>query len=138
MLRRVLIVVSLIEALAPNRIVESAERIAFENPEEGRLRRWTIPMARLEGFAFVWLAATGRLRSRVVRQVLFGCGLLMAAFPKRAVTFGLELAYENPDELEMKPWVKPATRLIGVLYLVLAIFVARVDAPEQSITDTRE
>lgn len=137
MLRPVLVVVGLLETLVPNRIVESAERIAFENPDDGRLRAWTIPMARLEGLVFVWLAATGRLGSPVVRRTLFGCGILMATFPRRAVEFGLDLAYENPDELEVKPWVKPVTRGLGVISLVLVLFVGRADAPEESIDGDR-
>lgn len=135
MLRLVLVAVGILEALAPNRIVESAERIAFENPDEGRLRRWTIPMARIEGVAFVWLAGTGRLDSPAVRRMLLACGILMAAFPKRAVESGLGLAYENPDELEVKSWVKPATRALGVVYLMLALFVSRSDAPEELDAD---
>ena len=135
MLRPVLVAVGILEALAPSLIVKPAERIAFENPEDGKLRRWTIPMARIEGVAFVWLAATGRLGSPAVRRMFLGCGILMAAFPRRAVEFGLGLAYENPNDLEVKSWVKPTTRALGILYLILALFVTRVDAPEEAVRD---
>lgn len=115
----------LLEVVAPRRIVEPAERLAFENPDDGRLRPWTVPMARLEGLAFCWLLAGGPERVRKLRGPLAVLGFAMALLPQRALEFGLAMAYENPNDLEVKSWVGPATRLIGACYLVVALLSRR-------------
>ncbi|APW97112.1 hypothetical protein CHINAEXTREME_04715 [Halobiforma lacisalsi AJ5] len=130
----------LLEILAPERIVEPAERLAFENPEDGRLRPWTLPMARLEGLAFLWLLVRpdrnqDRDRDRDRRlsglQSLLGAfGAVLALAPRTTLEFFLGVAYENAADLETKPWVVPATRLLGALYLAVGLFAARTDAPE--------
>ena len=124
--------VGLLQLLAPTLILRPAERLAFENPEAGRLRRWTIPIARLEGLAFVWLVTRdGPVRKRL-RTALLVLGFGMALLPRTAVEVGLETAYENADELELKPWVVPATRLLGGCYAVLAAVPRRAAAPRET------
>ena len=120
--------VGLLQLLAPNAIVEPAERLAFENPETGRLRRWTLPIARLEGLAFVWLVNRDSGVSRRLRAALFASGFAVALAPRTAVESGLEMSYENAADLELKPWVVPVTRLLGVCYLVAGVFAGRARA----------
>lgn len=120
--------VGLVQLLAPNAIVGPAERLAFENPEAGRLRRWTIPVARLEGLLFIWLGTRDGRVSRRLRAALFALGFAMALAPRTAVESGLELSYENAEDLELKPWVVPTTRLLGVCYAVLAAVPERARA----------
>ncbi|RQG94695.1 hypothetical protein EA473_11025 [Natrarchaeobius chitinivorans] len=115
--------------LVPRRIVHAAERVAFENPDAGRLRPWTVPMARLEGIVFAWLLVRGDGWKRL-RTPLAALGFVMALVPRSAAAFGLEVAYENPDELEVKSWVVPVTRLLGAWYLVVGLLAGRADAPE--------
>lgn len=123
---------SLFLVVAPRRIVDPAERLAFENPEVGRFRPWTLPMARLEGLAFGWLLVRGADRPDVLRRALALLGLAMALAPRPALAFGLEVAYENPGDLEVKSWVAPATRLLGVVYVVIGLVAGRVDAPSDA------
>ncbi|OIB55539.1 hypothetical protein [Natrialba sp. SSL1] len=129
MLRHILTGIGILEFAAPRRIVRAAERIAFENPGEGRLRRWTIPMARLEALVFTWAAVRKRGPPALARPLLAGLGLAMALAPRSALEFGLRVTYENPDDLEVKPWVGPLTRALGVVYLVAALATGRADAP---------
>lgn len=124
--------VGLLQLLAPNAIVGPAERLAFENPEVGRLRRWTLPIARLEGLAFVWLVNRDGGVARRLRIPLAAFGFLMALAPRTMAESGLELSYENADELELRSWVIPATRLLGVCYAVLAVVPRRVSAPKKT------
>ena len=116
--------------LAPERIVEPAERLAFENPEDGRLRPWTLPIGRLEGLLVVWLAGRRSGGTTVLKPLVAGLGVVLALAPRTALRLGLRTAYENPTELEVKPWVVPATRLVGAWYLVVGLFTGRGAAPE--------
>ncbi|WP_174811708.1 hypothetical protein [Salinadaptatus halalkaliphilus] len=120
--------VGLIWVVVPGRIVEMAERFAFENPDDGQLRRITLPIARLEGLAFCGLVLRGGLPKPL--QAPFALlGILLATVPRRMLAAGLAIAYENPLDLEAKPWLLPATRVIGVLYVVLGLAPGLVDAP---------
>ncbi|ELZ21930.1 hypothetical protein C477_04804 [Haloterrigena salina JCM 13891] len=117
-------------ALAPERIVEPAERLAFENPHVGRLRPWTLPIGRLEGLLVVWLVGRRSDGTTVLEPLVAGLGVVLALAPRTALRLGLRTAYENPTELEVKPWVVPATRLVGACYLVAGLFAGRGAAPE--------
>ncbi|WP_126664076.1 hypothetical protein [Haloterrigena salifodinae] len=120
----------LLIALAPERIVESAERLAFENPHAGRLRPWTLPIGRLEGLLVAWLAGRRSDGTTVLEPLVAGLGVVLALAPRTALRLGLRTAYENPTELEVKPWVVPATRLAGACYLVAGLFAGRGAAPK--------
>ncbi|WP_137291175.1 hypothetical protein [Natronorubrum halophilum] len=125
MQRPLALVVGLAMLIAPNRIVESAQRLAFENPDTGRLRPQTIPIARLEGVLFVWLLGRHPEHASILKRPLTVLGLVMSLVPRQALAVGLDLAYENPDELEVKPWIAPATRLLGVCYLIVGLRAVR-------------
>ncbi len=129
MLRHLLTGIGILEFAAPRRIIRAAERIAFENPGEGRLRRWTIPMARLEALVFTWAAVRNRGPPALARPLLAGLGLAMALAPRSALEFCLRLTYENSDDIEVKPWVGPLMRALGVVYLVAALAAGRADTP---------
>ncbi|PCR91974.1 hypothetical protein [Natrinema ejinorense] len=129
MRRTLVIAFGLLEIVAPGVIVDYGERLAFENPNAGRLRPWTLPMARLEGIAFCWVVAREAGLPTALETALAVYGLVLALLPRTVVELNLELAYENADELEVKRWVVPATRLLGVVYLIAGLFARRVDAP---------
>lgn len=124
----------LLVTISPSRVVESAERLAFENPDAGRLRPWTLPIGRLEGLLVLWLV--GRRPddggTAALETSLAGLGILLALAPRTMLRFGLRLAYENSTELEVKPWVVPVARLLGACYLAVGLFAGRAgnDADE--------
>ena len=119
----------LLVTLAPERIVDPAERLAFENPDAGRLRPWTLPIARLEGIGWTWLLVSRRGRGPAFDAALGGLGFVLALVPRTALAVGLAIAYENADELEVRPWVVPAARLLGAAYLAAGLFADRVATP---------
>ena len=125
MLRTPLSIIGLVMVSIPRRIVETAETLAFENPEDAILRGWTIPMARLEGIGYLLLVRRTRFLSSVVGVIfgLFGSAAVVA--PHRYLNFGLWLAYENPDDITVKSWVIPATRVLGLTALVLTVVSLR-------------
>ncbi|MFC7214055.1 hypothetical protein ACFQO4_08175 [Saliphagus sp. GCM10025334] len=132
MWRAIVLVFSVVETLFPDRIIAWGERKAFENPNAGELRTWTMPMARLEGVLFAWLALGGRSRTPTVARLVAILGVPALLAPERFVRTALELAYRNPDDLELKPWVVPATRAIGLCYVVLGTVAGRVSAPTEN------
>lgn len=122
----------LLEIVAPRRLAEAGERIALENPGDGRLRSWTLPMARLEGLVVLWLLVRDDRSLADLRLPLGIFGVVMTLAPRGTLEFGLELAYENPDDLRVKSWVRLATRLLGACYLALGLLAGRADTPEET------
>lgn len=130
MIRALAIGFGLLEAIVPKRLIDAGEWLAFDTPETGRLQSWTVPMARLEGVLFVWLLARKGGSLGALRAPLGVFGVAMALMPRAVVAFALEVAYENPDDLETKSWVVPATRLLGVGYVAAGVFAGRSRTPE--------
>ena len=114
MIRTVVSLIALVLVAIPRPFVETAESFAFENPEDAILRGWTIPIARLEGLGYLLLVRRSGFISRVIGVVFGLVGSIAAVAPRQYLEFGLELAYENPDDIIVKPWVLPATRVLGI------------------------
>jgi len=119
----------LLEVLVPDRIVAPAERLAFETPEAARRRPWTLLLVRLEGATLLWLLARRDASLSDLSVALGVFGFATAFSPRTTVDFLLEVAYENAQAIDVKPWVVVAARLVGVLYVILGVFTARADAP---------
>jgi hypothetical protein len=120
MLRALLRAWGFVVLLVPRRVVETFEPIAFENPDDAELRYWTIPIARLEGLLFIVLANRDEPGDGLSK--FFGLVGLPAFFaPERYLEWGLSIAYENPEDVEVKSWVVPLTRVLGAVYLLIAI-----------------
>lgn len=119
MIRRVLILFGVVELILPKPVIDACERIGLENPDEATLRPGAAVLARLEGFIFVWVLVRGRDDSPLVSKLLGVTGALAVAYPKPLIRLSQSFAYENSAELELRPWVEPAARLLGVLYLVV-------------------
>jgi hypothetical protein len=117
--------IGLLMVSIPRRIVETAETLAFENPEDATLRAWTIPIARLEGIGYLHLGRRTGLLSAVVGVMLGLFGSAAAVVPRRYLNFGLSLAYKNPDEITVKSWVIPVTRVLGITAAVLTVVSLR-------------
>lgn len=130
MIRTLAIGFGLLEAVFPRQLIDASERLAFDTPETGRLQPWTVPMARLEGLLFVWLLVRKGGGLGALRAPLGVFGVAMALMPRTVVAFALEIAYENPDDLEPKSWVVPATRLLGAIYVAAGVFAGRGATPE--------
>ncbi len=84
------------------------------------------------GNEFVWLLVRGRGESgsTIVSGLLAVAGILLALVPRPIIQLSQEFVYENTEDLEMKPWIKPAARLLGGLYLTVVVLSWRADASE--------
>ena len=129
MLRKLLLALGVVEIVAPRPVIAACERIGLENPEDAELRPWAIELARLEGLLVVWLLLRGRERAPVASAALALGGLVAVVVPRPVIRVSQAIAYENPTELELRPWVEPAARLLGVCYLMVVVSSGRVDGP---------
>ncbi|ELY65571.1 hypothetical protein [Natrinema versiforme] len=121
MLRKLLIGFGLVEITKPEPIIGLCERIGLRNPSETRRRPLALTGARLEGLAFVWLLIRGRQGSTLVSGLLGLAGLTLVLVPQPIIDLSQQLVYANTDDLELQPWVVPAARLLGVLYLTVTL-----------------
>ncbi len=127
MLKGLLAALAVVELLAPKRFIEFWEPLALENPEACSLEPWVIPVARIEGVAFLLALVRPRAVSGVIRSGLGCFGLMAALSPEGYLDYWTPLVYEDAVRPEWKPWVVPATRAIGVLYVLIALFGRRSD-----------
>lgn len=114
---------AVLEFLVPRRLVAAGERIAFRNPEVARLRRGMTSIARLEGLAFLWMALGGGPVPRWARAFFGTLGVSMLLLPKRVVEVALRLGYRNAEDIDVRRWVKTATRVLGLAYVLVAFGV---------------
>ncbi len=122
MLRKLLIAFGLFEIVYPQPIIDACERIGLQNPKQAQLRPWAHWGARLEGVFVVWVLVRGRSGgSSIVSGLLAAVGVVTALLPRPIIALSQELVYENATQLELRPWIVPAARLLGVCYVLVAV-----------------
>ena len=121
MLKRLMLAVGVVEVLFPKRVIRTAERIALENPGDCDLRGSTVPIARLEGITYLAFVLRGDTSAPWFRRLFGLFGAFAFLFPRQCMGLGTRLAYRNSDECEWKPWVEPATRVVGLFYVLVAV-----------------
>lgn len=121
MWKRVLVAFGLVELAFPRRVVEFGEALAFSNPGESELRPWTIPAARVEGIAFLALVLRGKPSYSRLEPLLGLLGVPALLAPRRYLDAAMRIAYEDAERIEPKPWVVPFTRLLGLVYVLVAL-----------------
>ncbi|QFU82141.1 hypothetical protein [Natronorubrum aibiense] len=119
MLRTLLIAFGIAEIAKPQPVIDACERIGLENAEDAQLRPWARWGARLEGAIFVWLLARRKSKWTPTCVLLAAAGAVLVFVPQPIINYSQRLVYANHDELQSKSWVKPAARLLGVLYLTV-------------------
>ena len=135
MLRKLLIAFGIFEIAMPQPVMAACERIGLENPNDAELRPWALWGARLEGLLFVWLLARRESGSRIANVLLAAAGTVLVILPQPIIELSQTVVYENTEDLELKPWVKPAARLLGVLYLTVVLLSATGDESAAESTD---
>ncbi len=135
MIRTLFIAFGIVEIIVPRPIIDACERIGLENPEEARLRSQAALLARIEGMLLVWLLVRGRKQSPLASTVLGAAGVLAVVSPRPLIRLSQSFAYENPEELELRRWVTPATRLLGALYLLVVLLSGRSEATDGTRSD---
>lgn len=121
MLRTLLSAIGIIELLSPEALIDRAEQLALDNPDDCELRPWVIPGARVEGLVFLVSMWRSARSYSAFKQFLGVIGLLALVFPRAYVDYGAELAYTDGSKCDWKPWVYRGTRVVGLLYVIIAL-----------------
>lgn len=133
--RKLLIGFGMVEIAWPRPIIDLCERIGLENPEKAELRRGAVELARLEGLLVVWLLQRRRRGSKPIAALFGMAGAVAIVVPGPLIRLTQRVAYENTDELVLKPWVRPAARALGVFYLLITALAWRTESTEDSEID---
>jgi len=121
MLRKTLTTVCAVEILVPDVLIDTAEQIALENPDECELRSWVLPGARLEALMFLLLMWRSDQSYSAFKKCLGVIGLLALLYPRTYVDSGGKVAYTAASTPEWRPWVYTGTRIVGLLYVIIAL-----------------
>lgn len=125
MLRHLLGALGVLTALVPNRIVDVFEAIAVENPGENAVHSWFGLAIRAEGVAIALAALRdGRLYAWLMSFTgIFGAVLLF--LPRLYERIAGPLVYENPESVEWNDHLADGVRVIGAVYVLLALLDRR-------------
>ncbi|MDB2239496.1 hypothetical protein [Halorubrum ezzemoulense] len=125
MLRQFLGALGVLTALIPDRIVDVFEAIAVENPEENTVHSWFSPLIRVEGVVITLAALRdGRLYAWLMNVTgIFGAVLLFV--PRLYEQIAGVLVYENPESVEWNEHLTDGVRVIGAVYVLLALLDRR-------------
>nr|WP_233340608.1 hypothetical protein [Haloprofundus sp. MHR1] len=127
MLRKILTLIGIVELCTPDALIEAAEQIALDNPDECELRSWVVPGARIEGFAFLLVMWRSDDSYSAFKKFLGLIGVLALVSPRAYIDYAAPLAYTDANNCNWKPWVYQGTRLVGVLYVLIALTELRRD-----------
>ncbi|MDV7351120.1 hypothetical protein R3751_15200 [Halorubrum distributum] len=125
MLRQFLGALGVLTTLAPDRIVDVFEATAVENPEENTVHSWFSPLIRVEGVVLTLAALRdGRLYAWLMNVTgIFGAVLLFV--PRLYEQIAGALVYENPESVEWNEHLTDGVRVIGAVYVLLALLDRR-------------
>lgn len=127
MLRAILSILAAVEVLAPRPLIDTAERIAARNPGAGELKPWVPTAARIEGAVLLALMWRSRRSYAAFKKFLGLVCVIVLWRPRAYVDLGTSLAYEPGAAPEWNQWVYRATRLVGLLYVLVALNERRED-----------
>lgn len=121
MLRKVLTAIGLVEVLSPEALIDAAEGIALENPDECEIKSWVVPVARGEGLLYLFLAWRSDAAYASFKKFLGVIGVLALLYPRVLVDHSARIAYYDAATCQWKPWVYPVTRLVGLIYVLIGL-----------------
>ncbi|MGM0605522.1 MAG: hypothetical protein ACQETB_07600 [Halobacteriota archaeon] len=121
MLKNVFRLIGLAEVLSPDGLIDRAERLALENPDECDVRSWIPHVARAEGIVFLYLTSRSDASYAAFKKFLGVIGILAMLYPKLYVDYAADIAYVDSERCQWNSWVYPVTRLVGVAYVLLAL-----------------
>lgn len=127
MLRKILTGIGLINILSPEALIDAAEQLALENPEECHINSWVVPVARLEGVFYLFLAWKSETSYTEFKKFLGVIGALALLYPRVFVDYAARIAYDDVQNCTWKSWVYPLTRLVGIIYLLISLNELRKD-----------
>jgi hypothetical protein len=121
MIREVIGFLGVVSALVPNRIIALFERLAIENHEGRRPRSWFTPMIRAEGILITVVCLLKGRPYAWMMNLTGAFGAVILFFPNLYRNLATMLLYEDHEHVEWKDRFTRGVRLIGALYILLAV-----------------
>ena len=125
MLRQFLGALGVLIALIPDRIVDVFEAIAIENPEENTVHSWFGPLIRVEGVVITLAALRDDRLYAWLMNVTGIVGAVLLFVPQLYEQIAGALVYENPESVEWNEHLTDGVRVIGAVYVFLALLDRR-------------
>ena len=125
MLRQFLGALGVLTALIPDRIVDVFEAIAVENPEENTVHSWFSPLIRVEGVVITLAALRDSRLYAWLMNVTGIVGAVLVFIPGLYERIAGLLVYENPESVEWNEHLTDGVRVIGAVYVLLALLDRR-------------
>ena len=125
MLRQFLGALGVLTTLAPDRTVGVFEAIAVENPDENTVHSWFGLLIRVEG---VMLTLAALRDSRLYAWLMNITGIVGAVLffiPRLYEQMAGPLVYEDPESVEWNEHLTDDVRVIGAVYVLLALLDRR-------------
>ncbi|MFH5801914.1 hypothetical protein [Haladaptatus sp. CMAA 1911] len=119
--------IGIIELLSPEALINRTEQLALDNPDDCELRSWVVPGARIEALFILVSVWRSDHSYSTFKRFLGVIGLFALVFPRAYVDYGTQLAYTDASDCRWKPWVYVGTRLVGLVYVIIAFDELRND-----------
>jgi hypothetical protein len=122
MIRALIGILGVLTAVFPNRIIEVFEAVAIENPDDCTRKPWIDPGIRIEGIVVAVVSVIGCRVYAWLMDLTGVFGAVVLFFPEAYRDFATTLLYEYPDEVEWNDQFTNRIRLIGAVYILLALW----------------
>jgi hypothetical protein len=120
-MRLILGVLGAITALFPDRVIDLFEEMAITNPENSSTRSWFRSSVRAEGVLITVACLRGRRLYAGLMNLTGLFGAVVLLFPNVYRKIATTIMYEQPDQVEWNERLTPGVRIIGAVYLFVAI-----------------
>lgn len=121
MFRAVVGILGVVTTLFPERIIDVFEGVAIDNPGESVTKPWTGAWIRAEGIVVTIVSLVGGRAFHRMTDLMGVFGVIVLTFPRLYHRFASAFLYENPDEIDWNSRFTSSVRIIGALYVLLAI-----------------
>ncbi|GAA0528935.1 hypothetical protein [Halorubrum aquaticum] len=125
MLRQFLGALGVLTTVAPDRIVEVFETIAVENADENTVHSWFGLLIRVEGVVLTLAALCDSRLYAWLLNVTGIVGTVLLFVPRLYEQIAGALVYENPESVEWNERLTDGVRVIGAVYVLLALLDRR-------------
>jgi hypothetical protein len=121
MVRILIGIVGVVTALFPDEIAALFEKLAIANPGEGSMRTGVNPAIRSEGILVAVISLLGGRSYAWMMNLTGAFGAAVFLFPDLYRNFATTLLYERPDSIEWNERFTSVVRIIGAVYVFLAV-----------------
>lgn len=121
MIRIAIGVLGVVTTLFPGQIIDVFETLAIENPDEITPRSWLPKAIRSEGMIVAVASLLGGRLYAWIMTLTGGFGAIVLLFPGLYREIAMRFVYEQPNRVVWNERFTISVRLIGVLYVLLAV-----------------